>query len=136
MKAQKMLPKATPETVPFWEATKKHELRMQRCNDCNRYYFYPRPYCRHCMSENTEWRTLTGRGKLHTYVINHRPGPGWENDAPYVIAIVELDEGPRMMTNIVGVDNPAPDKLKVDAPVELVWDDVNDAITLPKFRLA
>lgn len=135
MKMPKMLPKATPETAPFWEATKKHELQMQRCNDCNRYYFYPRPYCRYCMSENTEWRTLTGRGTLHTYVINQRPAPGFEEETPYVIAVVELDEGPRLMTNIVGVDSPTPDKLKIDAPVEVVWDDVSDEITLPKFRL-
>ena len=131
----KSLPVPTPETAPFWEGTKRHELRMQRCNDCAQFFFYPRPYCRHCFSANTEWRTLSGRGTLHTYVINHRPPPGWEEDAPYVIAIVELAEGPRLMTNIVGISDPTPDKLPTDAPVEVVWADVTDEITLLHFRL-
>ena len=129
------LPSPTPETAPFWEAAKRHELSMQRCNDCQRFYFYPRPFCRYCSSTNVEWKTLSGRGKLHTYVINHRPPPGWDEEAPYVIAIVELDEGARMMTNIVGVSDPTPDKLFIDAPVEVVWNDVNENVTLPLFRL-
>lgn len=133
--AQKLLPEPTPETAPFWEGTKRHELRIQFCRDCQRYYFYPRPFCPRCLSDKTDWRTVSGRGKLHTYVINHRAAPGWEADAPYVIAIVELDEGPRMMTNIVGVAGPTPDKLPVDAPVEVVWEDASDKISLPKFRL-
>ena len=136
MPASKPLPEPTPETAPFWEGAKRHELRMQYCRDCRRYYFFPRPLCRHCLSANTEWRTLSGRGKLHTYVINHRAAPGFEADAPYVIAIVEVEEGPRMMTNIVGLADPAPAMLAIDAPVEVVWDDVSDAVTLPKFRLA
>ena len=132
---RKPLPAPTPETAPFWEAAKRHELQMQHCNDCSRYYFYPRTYCRYCMSDNTEWRRLSGRGTLQTYVISHRAAPGFEADAPYVIAVVEVDEGPRMMTNIVGVEEPTPDKLRVGAAVEVVWDDVSEAVTLPKFRL-
>lgn len=134
MQMGRALPVPTPDTVPFWEATKRHELQLQHCNDCNRFYFYPRMYCRYCMSGDVEWRTVSGRGKLHTYIINHRPAPGRDPEKPYVIAIVELDEGPRMMTNIV-MDDPTPDKLPVDAPVEVVWDDASDDVTLPLFRL-
>lgn len=134
MQMGKPLPQPTPDTAPFWEATKQHELKMQYCADCSRFYYYPRMYCRYCMGSNIEWRQLSGRGKLHTYVINHRPPPGRDPEQPYVIAIVELDEGPRMMTNIV-IENPTPDKLPIDAAVEVVWDDVNDDITLPLFRL-
>ena len=74
-----------------------------------------------------------GRGALETYVINHRPAPGFEDDAPYVIAIVSLDEGPHLMTNLVNVE-PEPSALPADMPVEIVYDDVTDEVTLPKFQ--
>lgn len=133
---QKPLPEPTPETQEFWDGMKRHELRIQRCKDCNRGYFYPRPFCPRpgCHSRNVEWITASGKGTLSTYVIAHRGHPAFE--APYVIAVVELAEGGRMMTNIVGVDDPSPEKLPVDAPVEIVFEDVNDQVTLPKFRLA
>ena len=96
-------------------------------------YFYPRPFCPHCSSRDVEWFTASGRGTLHTYVISHRAAPGFQDYVPYVIAIVELDEGPRMMTNIVGVD-PQPQKLLIDMAVEVEWDQQNDDINLPLFR--
>jgi uncharacterized OB-fold protein len=128
---KKPLPSPTPETRPFWDGCKAHELRVMHCIACNHTYLYPRPYCPKCFSDKTEWRTASGRGKLHTYVINHRPAPNFEG--PYVIAIVELNEGPRLMSNLVDVE-PDPVKLKVDMPLEIVFDDVTDQITLPKFR--
>jgi len=133
---QKPLPEATPETKEYWDGLKRHELRLQRCKDCNRGYFYPRPFCPlpGCHSQNVEWYTASGKGKLHSYVIAHRGHPAFE--APYVIAVVELEDGGQMMTNLIGVDDPTPEKLPIDAPVEIVFDDVNDEITLPKFRLA
>jgi uncharacterized OB-fold protein len=127
------LPQPTPDTQEYWDGLKRHELRVQRCKDCSQYYFYPRPFCPNCHSQNVEWRTVSGKGKLHTYVIAHRGHPAFE--APYVIAMVELDEGAKMMTNIVGVDDPTPEKLPVDAPVQIVYQDVNDQITLPAFQL-
>lgn len=127
------LPQPTPESQEFWDGLKRHELRVQRCSDCTQYYFYPRPFCPRCHSQNVEWQTCSGKGKLHTYVIAHRGHPAFE--APYVIAMVELDEGARMMTNIVGVEDPTPDKLPVDAPVQIVYEDVNENITLPQFQL-
>ncbi|MBM3140461.1 MAG: Zn-ribbon domain-containing OB-fold protein [Chloroflexi bacterium] len=132
-KPPRPLPEATPETKEFWDGMKRHELRIQRCEDCSQHYFYPRPFCPICHSRNVEWRTASGKGKLHTYVIAHRGHPAF--DAPYVIAMVELDEGAKMMTNIVGVTDPTPDRLPVDAPVEIVYEDVNDQVTLPKFKL-
>lgn len=133
---QKPLPEPTPETQEFWDGMKRHELRIQRCKDCNRGYFYPRPFCPRpgCHSRNVEWITASGKGTLATYVIAHRGHPAFE--APYVIAVVELEEGGQMMTNIVGLDDPTPESLPVDAPVEIVFEDVNDQVTLPKFRLA
>jgi len=130
---RKPLPQATPETQEYWDGLKRHELRIQQCNDCNEYYFYPRPFCPNCASKSVEWRTVSGRGRLETYVINHRPAPGFEDDAPYVIAIVTLDEGPHLMTNLVNVE-PEPSALPADLPVEIVYDDVTAEVTLPKFQ--
>jgi hypothetical protein len=128
------IPKPTPETKPFWDAAKQHKLMIQRCNSCNQYYFYPRPLCPCCLSREVEWVEVSGRGKLHTFVINHRAPRQAPMPPPFILAIVELDEGPRMMTNIVGTD-PDPAKLPFDAPVEVVFDDVTPELTLPKFRL-
>jgi hypothetical protein len=108
---------------------------IQRCQDCSSFYFYPRPYCPHCLSDRTEWTRVSGRGTLHTYVINHRPAPGFEAEAPYVIAIVKLAEGPHLMSNIVEVE-PKPENLPVGLELEVVFDDVTDQVAIPKFRPA
>ena len=127
------VPIPTPETKPFWEGTKNRQLRVQRCHDCEKFFFYPRPLCPFCLSRNVEWRTVSGRGKLHTFTINYRAGRHAPFEGPFVIAIVELEEGPRLMTNLVDVD-PDPAKLRCDMPVEVVFHDLTDDITLPRFR--
>jgi uncharacterized OB-fold protein len=129
------LPEPTPETREFWDGARRGELRIQRCRSCQRAYFYPRPFCPHCVSREVEWFTASGRGRLHTYVINHRPARGFEDAGRYVIAIVELDEGPRMMSNIIGVEA-SPEKLPIDMALEVAWDRQSDEITLPLFRPA
>lgn len=132
---QRPLPEATPETLEYWEGTKRGELRIQRCLDCGKAYFFPRPFCPQCSSKRVEWFTASGKGRLYSYVISHRPAMGFKDWTPYVIAIVELDEGPRMMTNIIGVD-PAPENLPVDMRVEVTFEQQSDDITLPLFRPA
>ncbi len=127
------LPEPAPETREFWDGAKRGELRIQRCRSCRRAYFYPRPFCPNCSSRDVEWFTASGRGKLHTYVISHRPAPGFQDYVPYVIAVVELDEGPRMMTNIVGVEL-APENLPIDLPVEVTWEQHEDSVSLPLFQ--
>jgi uncharacterized OB-fold protein len=127
------IPKPTPETRPYWEAAKQRILRIQRCSDCEQYFFYPRPLCPHCLSRRVAWTDASGRGRLHTFVINHRPPRGFPSTGPYIIGIVELDEGPKLMTNIVGVEAD-PRKLRCDMPVEVVFEDITDEIALPKFR--
>ena len=104
------LPIPTPETLPYWEGAAAGELRIQRCTSCNRYYFYPRPFCPYCASDTVEWTVVSGRATLVSYVINYRPLPPFPADVPVVVALVELAEGPRMATNIVGVA-PEPDNL-------------------------
>jgi uncharacterized protein len=127
------LPKPTPETQPFWDAVRRRQLLIQRCTACDRHYFYPRPLCPHCLSRDVEWVAASGRGRLHTFVINHRPPRNFPLPAPCIVAIVELEEGPRLMTNLVGVD-PDPQQLRCDMAVEVVFDDVTADITLPRFR--
>ena len=127
-------PVPTPETQPFWDGCAQGELRIQRCLDCDKPYFYPRPVCPRCGSTNVEWFTATGDATLYSYVINHRPAPGFEDDAPYAIAVVQLAEGPRMMTNLVAL--PAePEALVLDMPLHDTFEQRGD-MTLPLFAPA
>jgi uncharacterized OB-fold protein len=133
--SRKPLPIPTPETQEFWDGAKAGELRLQRCDQCSHVYFPPRPFCPKCASRSVSWFKASGRGRLHSYVINHRPAPGFENETPYSIAVVELEEGPRMMTNVVGVEQ-TPEALQLDMPVEVTFEQASEAIALPKFRPA
>lgn len=129
--ATKAVPVPTPETQRFWDGTRDHALSIQRCGACGSAYFYPRPSCPRCGSQNVEWMRASGRALLYSYVINYRPAPGFEDDVPYVIAIVELAEGPRMLTNIVGVE-PDPDKLVLDMPLQVTFTQRGE-VSLPMF---
>jgi uncharacterized OB-fold protein len=127
----KPVPEPTPETQPFWDGCAAGELRLQRCTDCSQAYFYPRPVCPSCGSVRVEWFTASGDATLYSYVINHRPAPGFEADAPYAIAVVQLAEGPRMMTNIVGVPQ-TPEALVLDMPLRVTFEQ-RGQISLPVF---
>lgn len=128
------LPQPTPETAHFWEGTKAGELRLQRCTACTHIYFPPRPFCPQCSCRKVEVIRASGRATLYSYVINHRPRPDF-GDQPHSIAVVELEEGPRMMTNIVGCPQ-TPEALVLDMPLEVTFEQVSDEITLPKFKPA
>jgi uncharacterized OB-fold protein len=130
----KAVPIPTPETQPYWDGAAAGELRIQRCRDCRQAYFYPRPLCPSCGSGDVEWFTASGRATLYSYVINHRPAPGFEADAPYAIAVVQLAEGPRMMTNLVGVA-PTPEALELDMELRVAFEQRGD-VTLPVFTPA
>ncbi|MCA9844281.1 MAG: Zn-ribbon domain-containing OB-fold protein [Dehalococcoidia bacterium] len=133
--ARKQLPTPTPETAPYWEGAKAHELRLQHCNDCDKPFFYPRIFCPICLGDNVEWKAMSGKGTLLTYVLSARPAPGFEEELPYAIAIVKLDEGPHLMSNIVETEI-TPENLPAGMALEVVFDDVNETISLPKFRPA
>jgi hypothetical protein len=127
-------PQPTPETEHFWEGTRAGELRLQRCVECGgKPYFPPRPFCPHCGSRAVEVFRASGRARLYSYVIDPRPAPGFE--PPYSIAVVELEEGPRMMTNIVDCPQ-TPEALQLDMPLEVAFTKLDDEITLPLFRPA
>lgn len=127
----KPAPVPTPETQPFWDGCARGELMLQRCLDCGKPYFYPRPVCPECGSVNVEWFTASGRATLYSYVINHRPARGFEDDAPYAIAVVQLEEGPRMMSNIVGVPN-TPEELILDMALQVSFEQRGD-VSVPVF---
>ena len=130
----KPVPRPTPETAHYWEGAAIGELRIQHCNACDRHYFYPRPSCPQCGSTDVAWVVASGRARLHTYLITHRPAPGFADDVPYAIAVVELEEGPRMMTNIVGVEN-TPEALVLDMALEVDFEPRGE-LQVPVFRPA
>ena len=127
----KPVPVPTPETQPFWDGCAAGELRIQRCLDCGKPYFYPRPVCPACGSVDVEWFTASGRATLYSYVINHRPAPGFEDDGPYAIAVVQLAEGPRMMTNLIGL---TPDAITPGLAVRVEFHETGGGLHLPYFR--
>ena len=134
MSDRRPLPRIDEESRGFWEALARHELYFQRCRACHTARFPPRAVCPACLSSATEWIRASGRGTVYTFTVTHQnPAPGFREALPYVLAIVELAEGPRIMTNIVGC---APDSVRIGMPVEVVFEDVTPEVTLAKFRPA
>jgi uncharacterized protein len=130
----KPLPVPTQETRPYWDGCKRHELRIQRCAACGHYQFYPRLYCAKCFSDRFEWITASGRATVLSFTIVRRPvSSAFAGDVPYVVALVTLEEGPSMMTNIIGC---APDQLAIGMPVAVTFEDWTDEISIAKFRPA
>ena len=126
-------PRPTPETQHFWEGTRAGEVRLQRCRPASHIYFPPRPFCPVCNANDVEVVRASGRATLYSYVITHRPAPGFT--APYAIAVVQLEEGPRMMSNIVECPQ-TPEALELDMPLEVTFERLDDEITLAQFRPA
>jgi len=126
------LPHPQPDDVtqPFWDGIAAGRLRLQRCRACGRHVFYPRAVCPHCTSGELEWVDASGRGSVYSFSVVHRAPPGFAADAPYAVALVDLDEGVRMMTRLVDV---ALDDLAIGQPVEVV---VEGDPALPYFRPA
>lgn len=116
----------------FWEAARAHELRMQRCEECGCLWWSPGPVCPDCWSERYEWVELSGTGRVNSWVVFHRPyWPDLEDEVPYTVAEIELEEGPRYLATVVDCDA---DDIYRGMPVEVVFEDTTSAITLPKFR--
>jgi uncharacterized OB-fold protein len=119
-------------TGKFWAASKQHKLLIQHCFDCGARQSFPQSYCRCCLSENIDWSEASGRGKIYSYTIVYRPpSVKFQEDVPYTVALVELDEGVRMMSNITEIE---PEDVRVGMTVEVVFDNVTSTISLPKFR--
>jgi uncharacterized OB-fold protein len=126
------LPTPNPFSKPFWEATKRHELVLQKCEDCGTFRYYPRPRCPECLSGNTAWTRVSGRGTVYSFTVVHRPLARWfKGRVPLVCAVIELEEGVRMMSNVERID---PHQVRIGLPVQVFFEDVNEDITLPKFE--
>jgi uncharacterized OB-fold protein len=117
-----------PTTAPFWDACRQHRLIVQRCRSCQHHQFYPRPFCLGCYEPDPEWVDVKGTGTIYSQSEVH-VAPSPEFATPYVVAVVELDEGPRLMTNIVNGVSKIGDRVKV------VWDDRTDTPPIPLFEL-
>ena len=127
----KPLPEITEDNQPFWDGCKQHKLLLQRCSKCS-HKRDASPVCPECLSGEHEWVEASGKGSIYSWIVVHqRYNRAFEDDLPYNVAIVELEEGPRLMTNIVGIEN---DDIRPGLSVEVTWDDVTDEVTLPKFR--
>lgn len=128
------LPPRHPDSEAFWDFCRRRELRIQRCSACGTWRHYPRPVCDRCHARAFEWAPVSGRGRVYTWTVAHHAfHPGFAGDLPYAVVTVELEEGPRMISQVVDV---APEDLRIDMPVEIVFEDVAPEVTLPKFRRA
>jgi uncharacterized OB-fold protein len=127
----KPLPEVTPESRPFWEGCRRHELLIQRCRTCGALQYYPRGVCAACWSGDLEWLRSAGRGTVYTFTVVHRSqAPGFKDALPYVLAYVELAEGVQVLTNLADVD---PAQVAIGMPVAVVFDEVTAEVTLPGF---
>jgi uncharacterized OB-fold protein len=124
-------PPASEAAAPFWEATREQRLVLQWCTACEAPVFYPRDVCPACLGSELEWRPASGRGAVYAVTVEHRPqNPALAAQAPYAVALLQLDEGVRLLTNLVGA---APDSFAVDDPVAVAWEPLPDGRHLPLF---
>ena len=128
----KPLPKPDKCDMPYWETLKKHELRMQACLECGEIWFPPNPACPRCLSKDYKWAKLSGKGKVWSWVIFHQLYfESFADDIPYNVIVVKLDEGPIITSNMVECRD---EDIECNMPVEVVFDDVTENMTLPRFR--
>ncbi len=133
MSIEKPLPVIDHDSAPYWEAAHEGRLDIPLCGDCGKHHFYPRAICPYCHSDNLKFDTVSGRGEVHTFTIARRPaGPAFADDVPYVVALIELEEGPRMMSRIQTDD---PEKVYIGAKVEVTFVKASDEISFPYFKL-
>lgn len=131
---QKPLPVKTEENTRYWESARRHALELQRCGGCGRFRYPPATFCPRCLSHEAEWLPVSGRAAVYSFIVVHqRYDPSFADELPYNVAVVELDEGPRLVTNIIGCRN---DEIHIGMPLRLVYEDVTEEFTLPKFRPA
>jgi uncharacterized OB-fold protein len=130
---KKPLPKPTPWSQFFWDKCKEGKLYVQQCKDCKENIFFPKLYCPFCLSKDLTWFQASGKGRIYSFIVVYSYQPtAFDEDVPYVVAVIDLQEGVRMMSNIVDCD---PEEVLCDAAVEVVFDPVTEDFTLPKFRL-
>jgi uncharacterized OB-fold protein len=128
----KPLPIPNQDTEPFWQGCARGELLLQKCSPCGHYRHPPSPICPACLSPHYRWTASSGRGTVYSFVVVHRAlHPAWEKELPYVVAIIELAEGPHLMSNVV--ETPV-DQVKIGMNVEVFFERASEEIAVPKFR--
>jgi uncharacterized OB-fold protein len=128
------IPSPDLETQPFWDGCKEGRFLIRHCNACGEDHFYPRPFCPICWSDDVAWKEASGRATLYTFSIVHQNDlPPFGERVPYVAAIVDLEEGPRVMTNIEGVEH---DALRIGMPLVVDYKPISDDVTIAVFRPA
>ena len=129
---QKPLPDINDENRPFWEAAGNGKLFLPKCLDCGEFRFPPAHLCPHCLSMSSEWVEVSGRGRIHTWTVFHQVyHPAYKEDVPYNVAVIKLEEGPQLISNVVDCKN---NDIYLDMTVEVVFDRINEEVTLPRFR--
>jgi len=127
------LPEPSELTAGFWDAARREELVLQRCRSCGTLRHYPQLLCPGCTSSEWDWAPVSGRGVVHSFTVTHQAfHPAWADRLPYVVATVELDEGPRMVSDL----DEDPGDVAIGRRVEVFFERVDDEITLPRFRLS
>jgi uncharacterized OB-fold protein len=130
----KPVPVADLDTKPFWDYCKQHEFRVQKCLKCGKLFYPPNSVCFNCLNTTSEWVKLSGKGQVYSFIIVHRRyHPAFAKEIPYTVAIIETEEGVRMLSNIIECK---PEAVKIGMPVQVVFDDVSPEFSLPKFKPA
>jgi uncharacterized OB-fold protein len=128
----KPLPKLTKLNRPYFEGARQGELRLQRCDACGHHWFPPSTSCPSCLSPEYQWVRVSGRGRVWSWIVMHQLYfDAFRQDLPYNVAFIKLDEGPFLMSTVVGVPN---DAIRCDLPVEVIFEDATDEVAVPKFR--
>lgn len=130
LEPKKPVPVADGDSIRFWEGCNEGKLLIQQCGDCDEYIFYPRIVCPNCMSEHVEWIESSGIGKVYSYTVVRRAAPAFKEDLPFVVAMIELDEGVRMLSNIVECEI---EDVHCDMPVKVTFEK-REEMALPMFK--
>ena len=135
MAYNKPIPDPSPHARPFWDGAKAGKLMLPRCTNCNRAHWYPRHICPHCHSTDLEWFEASGEGRVHTFAVQHRAFGGWAEEAPFVTAYIDLNEGDRMLTVLRGVDPKAPDLNWIGRTVRVEFEPASEDVHIPFWRV-
>ena len=128
----KPVPVVASWSHPYWDAAKQERLIIQKCNTCGKHVFYPRMVCPHCAADNLVWVEASGKGTVYSYTVVEANAPSvFQADMPFVVAVIRLEEGVQMLSNVIGCD---PHTVECDMPVEVTFEKLNDDFTLPKFK--
>jgi uncharacterized protein len=131
-KPQPIRPTINDVNRPFWDGCRRGQLLVQRCTHCQRLRYPAAVVCPSCLAGEAEWQTMSGRGKVFSFVVFHRAyHPAWEGKVPYNVALIELDEGPLMLSNVIGVDNAT---LATGFPVQAAFEPIDDSLAIPVFK--